>query len=104
MLTAVYSLGRVHGAEIWLAGWLICAAAFLLIGFLRKENRSVRGVIRHLSGLLAAGALVDLVWFRFYYPDGQYINHGIAGTYLLLLWPALLAVTGFVLNFRRSSD
>jgi len=102
MLTAVYSLGRVSGAEVWLAGWAICAAAFLLLGLLRKENRNIREFNRRMNGLLAAGAIVDIVWFRFYYPEGIYVNPGIAGAYVLLLWPALLAVTALVLRVRRN--
>ena len=101
MLTAVYSLGRVNGAEVWLAGWAICAAAFFLAGFLRKEKRNIREFNRRLSGLLAANAIVDIIWFHFYYPDGVYVNHGISGGYVLLLWPFLLVVTA---KFWRKTD
>ena len=104
MLTAVYSLGRVNGAEVWLAGWGICAAAFLLFGLLRKENRTVREFNRRMEGLLAAGAIVDIIWFHFYYPEGIYVNHGISGAYVLLLWPALLVVTEFAVRFRRKRE
>lgn len=101
MLTAVYSLGRVRGAEVWLAGWAVCAAVFFLVGFLRKENRNVREFGRRLNGLLFAGAIVDLVWFYSYYPGGTYANPGIAGAYRLLLWPAVLVLTALVLRIWR---
>ena len=101
MLTAVYSSGHVSGAEVWLAGWWICAAVFFLTGFLHRENRNVVEFGRRLNGLLFAGAIVDIVWFRFYYPDGRYVNHGIAGAYLLLLWPAALVLTALAMKFLK---
>lgn len=103
MLTALYSVGRVHGAEVWLAGWWICAAVFCLIGFLRKEHRNGRELKRRLTALLFAGAAADLIWFPFYYPDGAYANPGIAGAYLLLLWPVLLIGAEAAVRFRRKS-
>ena len=104
MLTAVYSLGRVNGAEIWLVGWLICAVVFVLAGFLRKENRNVREFGRRLNGLLAAGAVVDLIWFCLYCPDGEYANPGIAGVYFLILWPVLLVVIAFAMKLLGKTD
>ena len=101
MLTAVYSLGRVNGAEVWLAGWLICAAAFFLVGFLRKENRNAVEFVRRMSGLLAVGALVDIAWFFYFYPDGEYTNPGIVGAYVLLLWPLALTVTAWILKLWK---
>lgn len=101
MVTAVYSLGRVNGAEVWLTGWLICAAAFFLAGFLRKENRNVREFNRRLTGLLVVSNVADLVWFPFYYPNGEYANPGIAGAYMLLLWPVLLIAAEFAVRFWR---
>ena len=101
MLTAVYSLGHVNGAEVWLAGWWICAAVFFLIGFLRRENRNVAEFSRRLNGLLFSGAVVDLVWFFYFYPDGSYANPGIAGAYVLLLWPVILVLTALALRLLR---
>ena len=77
MITAIYSLSQVHGAEWWLLFWLICAAAYVGISFLIKHNRTKRGIKTALIGLLIAEVLMDLVWAVIYYHKGTYTNYGI---------------------------
>lgn len=31
MITAILSIRQVHGAEVWLAGWLLCAALYFVL-------------------------------------------------------------------------
>lgn len=92
MITSIYSLGKVVGGEILLAGWAVCAGLYLLACFLVKGNR--KGWKRVLLWFLAAEVLVDIAWAVIYYDAGSYVNHGVGGTAGALLWPLTLLVFG----------
>ena len=93
MVTAIYSLSQVHGAELWLLFWLVCVAVYLGIGFLIKDNRTKNGAKNVLIGLLIAEVIIDLMCAIIYYHNGTYLNYGIGAVYGLLLWVPFLAVT-----------
>ena len=98
MVTAIYSLSKVHGAELWLLFWLACVAVYLVISFLIKDNRTKKGVKNVLIGLLVAEVIIDLLWAMIYYRNGTYLNYGIGAVYGLLLWVPILAVTLFIIT------
>ena len=98
MVTAIYSLSKVHGAELWLLFWLACVAVYLVISFLIKDNRTKKGVKNVLVGLLVAEVTIDLLWAMIYYHNGTYLNYGIGAVYGLLLWVLVLAVTLFIIT------
>lgn len=98
MVTAIYSLSKVHGAELWLLFWLACVAVYLVISFLLKDNRTKKGVKNVLIGLLVAEVIIDLLWAMIYYHNGTYLNYGIGAVYGLLLWVLVLAVTLFIIT------
>ena len=98
MVTAIYSLSKVHGAELWLLFWLACVAVYLVISFLIKDNRTKKGVKNVLIGLLVAEVTIDLLWAMIYYHNGTYLNYGIGAVYGLLLWVLVLAVTLFIIT------
>lgn len=93
MVTAIYSLSHVHGAELWLLFWAVCVVVYLGISLLFKPNRTRKGVKNVLIGLLIAEVVIDLVWAIIYYHNGTYLNYGIGAVYGLLLWVPLLVVT-----------
>lgn len=93
MITAIYSLSQVHGAELWLLFWIICVVAYLGISFLIKRNRSKTGIKNVLVGLLIAEVIIDLMWAVIYYHNGTYLNYGIGAVYGILLWVPILTVT-----------
>ena len=93
MVTAIYSLSQVQGAELWLLFWLVCVVVYLGIGFLVKDNRTKKGIKNVLIGLLIAEVIIDLMWAIIYYHNGTYLNYGIGAVYGLLLWVPILAVT-----------
>lgn len=108
MITALYSLSRVSGAEltlIWYLGW--CLLYFLLCS-LAKDNRTHQCLHRMALGWLIAEVICDGAWFAFYFPSGHYVNHGIGSMYASLLWPVLLLLAGLVVTAinakRKSSD
>ena len=37
MVTAIYSLSQVHGAELWLLFWLVSLVAYLILCFVRLD-------------------------------------------------------------------
>ena len=97
MVTAIYSLSRVHGAELWLLFWLACFAAYFGISLFFKHNRTGKGIKNVLFGLLIAEVIVDLLWAIIYYPNGTYVNYGIGAVFGVFLWiPALLVTAFFV--------
>lgn len=93
MVTAIYSLSQVHGAELWLVFWFVCVVAYLGISFLIRYNRTKKGIKNVFIGLLVAEVIIDLTWAIIYYHNGTYLNYGIGTVYGLLLWVPVLAVT-----------
>lgn len=101
MITAIYSLSQVHGAELWLLFWFICILAYFGICMLKKQNRTKNGVKNTLIGLLIAEVIIDFVWAIIYYYNGTYINYGIGAIYGLILWILLLFIT-FLIVTRKN--
>lgn len=101
MVTAIYSLSQVHGAELWLLFWLVCVVIYLGISFLIKHNRTPKGVKNVLIGLLIAEVIIDLMWAIIYYHNGTYLNYGIGAVYGLLLWVPVLVVTSVIVTVKN---
>ena len=101
MITAIYSLSRVRGAELWLLFWLICVVIYLAIGFSLKNNRTVNGVKNVLIGLLIAEAITDLMWAVIYYHNGTYLNYGIGAVYGVFLWVPILVITLVIVTLKN---
>ena len=93
MVTAIYSLSFVHGAELWLLFWLACVIAYMGLCLAAKPNRTKRGIKTVLTGLLVAEVVIDLIWAAIYYHNGTYLNYGIGAVYGLLLWVPILLIT-----------
>ena len=104
MITAIYSLSFVHGAELWLLFWLICAIAYIGICFMMKSNRTKSGIKTTLIGLLAAEVMIDLIWAMIYYPHGTYLNRGIGAVYGLLLWVLALVITAIAVTAKNRKN
>lgn len=102
MVTAIYSLTFVHGAELWLLFWGICVIIYLAIGLLIKQNRTQKGIKNMLIGLLIAEVITDLIWAIIYYHNGTYMNDGIGAVYGLLLWIPILVVTLIIVTIKNS--
>ena len=102
MVTAIYSLTFVHGAELWLLFWGICVIIYLAIGLLIKQNRTQKGIKNMLIGLLIAEVITDLIWAIIYYHNGTYMNYGIGAVYGLLLWIPVLIVTLIIVTIKNS--
>ena len=95
MITAAYSLTQVYGAELWLIFTLSCMLLYLAACGLIRRNRTKKGILPVLLGLLAYEAICDLVWAAAFYPGGEYHNYGLGGSYTrLLICPALLILMG----------
>ena len=93
MVTAIYSLAFVHGAELWLLFWLVCVIVYMGLCFMMKPNRTKSGMKTVLTGLLVAEVVIDLIWAAIYYHNGTYLNYGIGAVYGLLLWVPILLIT-----------
>ena len=101
MVTAIYSLSQVHGAELWLLFWFVCVVAYLGVCMLIKQNRTKSGIKSVLIGLLIAEVVIDLTWAIIYYHNGTYLNYGIGAVYGLILWVPVLLVTLFVVTHKN---
>ena len=104
MVTAIYSLSFVHGAELWLLFWGICVIIYFVIGLLIKLNRNKKGIKNMLIGLLIAEVITDLIWAIIYYHNGTYINYGIGAVYGLLLWIPVLVVTLIIVTIKNGKN
>lgn len=101
MISAVYSLLQVRGAELWLLFWLICVMVYLGVCFLIRYNRTKKGAKNVLIGLLIAEVIIDLVLAFVYYDNGIYLNYGIGAVYGLLLWVPILAATSVIITGKN---
>ena len=104
MVTAIYSLTFVHGAELWLLFWGICVIIYLAIGLLIKQNRTQKGIKNMLIGLLIAEVITDLIWAIIYYHNGTYMNYGIGAVYGLLLWIPILVGTLIIVTIKNGKN
>jgi lipopolysaccharide export LptBFGC system permease protein LptF len=103
MVTVIYSLGEVNGAEIWASGFFVCILVFAVACMQFKANRTKNGIITILLSLLMAETICDISWFLIYYSGGSYHNYGIGGVYGVLLWPAILLLAGAISTKRNIS-
>lgn len=101
MVTAVYSLSQVHGAELWLLFWFVCTVIYAGVSFSVKHNRTKKGMENVMTGLLIAEAVIDIIWAVIYYRNGTYLNYGIGAVYGVLLWIPVLAVTFVIVTAKN---
>ena len=80
MFTSIYALKWVIGAKIWLIGCIICLIIAFVAAFSIKTNRK------------RPNCIIDVVWFLMYFPNGEYVNMGLASASGLLLYPFILAL------------
>ena len=104
MVTAIYSLSQVHGAELWLLFWFICLVAYLILCFAIKCNRTKQGRKRVFIGLLVVEVVVDLIWAIIYYRNGVYINYGIGAVYGMFIWVPALIITAIIVSYKNKSN
>lgn len=101
MVTAIYSLSNVHGAELWLLFWFLGFVAYLGICYAIKSNRTKNGIKIMLIGLLIAEVVIDLTWAIIYYHNGSYINYGIGAVYGLIMWIPVLIITAIIVTRKN---
>ena len=101
MVTAIYSLSYVYGAELWLLFWFICLVAYLFICCAIKSNRTKSGMKTILIGALIAEVIVDVTWALIYYHNGIYANYGVGAVYGLLMWVPVLIITAIIATIRN---
>ena len=104
MVTAVYSLSRVHGAEIWLMFWFVCVAVYIACGLMFKHNRTRKGIITVLTGLVIAELITDIFWAVVYYENGVYVNYGIVAALGMLIWVPVLAITLLAVTVKNGNN
>jgi hypothetical protein len=101
MVTAIYSLDKINGAEIMLLGWVICGIIYLLFCLLMRENRSRQGLRNVLWYLLVSEIVTDVIWAILYYEDGSYVNYGLGSIYGVLIWPIILLTAGTFVTIQN---
>ena len=89
MLTALYSVGSVAGADLWMKVVLLTSLAYFLICFSFRRSRSGRGVLTVLMGWLLTELLCDMVWLAWFWPGGAQWRPGIGGGTAALACAAL---------------
>ena len=92
VVTAIFAIGRVYGAELTLIIFGACLLMCMGIGMLFRCNRSRQGFKRFLVMIGAAGLCCDSLLFLLLFPGGEYRNYGIGGAYAVLLYPVALCL------------
>lgn len=98
MITGLYALGRVVGADWLIMGFLVCALIYLSLCCMFEQNRKKAGLNRVLIFLFATASFCDLIWYFLYFPGGEYVNRGIGSVVGALIWPGLLFLSGIVVT------
>ena len=98
MVTAIYSLSQVRGAELLLLFWFGCAVVYLLFSLTFTYNRTNKGIRNVFIGLLIAEVVIDLTLAITYYDNCTYQNHGLGGVFGVLLWIPVLVVTLIIIT------
>jgi len=101
MITAIFTLSQVRGAELWLLFWCILLVAYIGIGYKLEVNHTKQGIKNMLIGLLITEVSNDLVWSIAYYFNGTLLDYGIGLTYGLCLWVPLLVVTLIIVTIKN---
>lgn len=104
MIAAIISIGLAQGGEIWLAGWLLCAALYFVFLLLWKTNQTRANAKNIVFWFLAAECCNDLIWAVVSYVSPATIQYGIAAVYGLLLWPVLLLAAGAVASAQNRNS
>ena len=95
MLTAVRFLLDTQNGWIVSVFLVIVGAIFAGLWFLSWENRTRKGLFKLLFCFAASGLVCEIAWSRMFYPDGEYLNMGLGGTLMgLLFWPVFLLLFG----------
>ena len=102
MVTAIISLSKVHGAEMWLIGWIVCMCAYFTIMLLIKDNRKHKKAIKNTFFWFLVGEFIaDLTWALIYYNNSGYINYGVGAICGLFIWPIVLIVAGILATIEN---
>ena len=101
MITAIFTLSQVRGAELWILFWGISLVAYIGIGYRLKSNHTKQGIKNLLIGLLIAEVANDLVWSIAYYFNGGLLYYGVGLVYGLCLWVPLLLITLIIVTTKN---
>lgn len=92
MVTIIKFMQHVTGSEIILFGSILCTAFFILAFIIFKANRYKKAIITYLIILFSLFEACDIIWLVYFYPEGEYVNHGIVSAGIFLLFPLLCIV------------
>lgn len=101
MITAIHSVGSVHGAEIRVIFCVLCAAAYFGICAIFSVNRGKSGMKEVILWGLVAEFATDLIWTLIYYQNGDYINYGIGAAGGMIILPVFLAAAGIIATAKN---
>ena len=101
MITAIFTLSQVRGAELWLLFWCISLVAYIGIGYRLKANHTKPGFKNLLIGLQIAEVANDLAWSIAYYFNDTLLDYGIGLVYGLYLWVPLLVITLLIVTIKN---
>ncbi len=110
MLTWIFSIGEVIGAEAFAVGFAVSFALIFALGLISRTNRTKRGILRLFAALVLSSVVADVVMYVTFYSGGEYVNRGLGAAYataaIFTALHALGAVAATVVNAkkRRSND
>jgi len=97
MATMIYAwYDGVVGMEITLLGYAVCVLVYFAGCMLFRRNRAGKGSV--LAGWLVCELVCDLLWYAFFFQNGDYVNRGIGGAAACLLLPVLLLTAGLIVT------
>ena len=106
MLTIIKAMQQVIGSEIILFGTILCVIFFSLVFIAFKSNRSKKAVTIYFAALFFIFEFCDIIWLKYFFPEGKYIDRGLAPVGIFLIFPLLcmlLNVFCTIINYNNKN-
>lgn len=104
MLTITRFIFQINGWEIVLSGSIIFAAFFFLVFLAFGANRNKRAINIYLISMLSVFEVCDFIWLAYFYPRGEFVNHGLITVMIFLLFPLFCIVLNTLLTIINHAN
>jgi len=92
MLTYIMAIKQVIGSEIIFYGSLISFSLSIMIFIMLKSNRNRKAIKDFILTVLIIYEICDAIWLMYFFPNGKYLDRGLAPIGLFLLFPLLSGI------------
>ncbi|SHK40497.1 hypothetical protein SAMN02745248_02460 [Hathewaya proteolytica DSM 3090] len=81
-------VGSIAGV-IFIVMIIFISMGIFLIG---KDNRNRKSILKYFTLEIGILEVCDWFWFLYFFEEGQYINRGMNGVWVVMIFPLLLLI------------